>query len=363
MGISRANIVLQKVPEIEMDSTLKVQIIGEAEFLRGLFYFNLVRLFGDIPLSLVPLSNDLTDEEVNMSRTPKDMIFNQIIEDLTNASQKCPKIYFQGVDKGRATKGAALSLLANVHLTIGNWEEASTAANEVMELGVYGLYPDYSSNFKDIKRNGMESVFAAQFYSGVPSQQNQIVISGLPTIPGVFPAGVEIMLPTEDLLNSFEEGDYRHEVTFFDQYWYDTFDPHIWKHWDQDTYEPDKTSQCGSNFAIIRYSEILLIYAEAQNELSGPNSAAYDAINEVRARARNGNEDILPDLAGLSKDDFREAVLKERRVEFVNEGKRWYDLIRTNNLIEYVVRAKGNIANPQSYNHVFPIPQRRNGHQ
>ncbi len=358
LGISRANIVLQKVPEIEMDSALKVQIIGEAEFLRGLFYFNLVRLFGDVPLTLLPLSDDLTDEEVNMSRTSKDMVYDQIIKDLTDASQKCPLVYFQGVDKGRATKGAALSLLANVHLTIGNWEEASAAANEVMELGVYGLYPDYSSNFKDIKRNGMESVFAAQFYSGIPSQQNQIVISGLPTIPGVFPAGVEIMLPTEDLLNSFEEGDYRHEVTFFDQYWYDTFDPHIWKHWDQDTYEPDKTSQCGSNFAIIRYSEVLLIYAEAQNELSGPTPAAYDAINEVRARARNGSEDILPDLSGLSKDDFREAVLKERRVEFVNEGKRWYDLVRTNNLIEYVVRAKGSTANPQSYNYVFPIPQR-----
>jgi len=156
LGISRANIVLQKVPEIEMDSALKVQIIGEAEFLRGLFYFNLVRLFGDVPLTLLPLSDDLTDEEVNMSRTSKDMVYDQIIKDLTDASQKCPLVYFQGVDKGRATKGAALSLLANVHLTIGNWEEASAAANEVMELGVYGLYPDYSSNFKDIKIIGVK---------------------------------------------------------------------------------------------------------------------------------------------------------------------------------------------------------------
>ena len=358
LGISRANIVLQKVPDIEMDSTLKIQIIGEARFLRGLFYFNLVRLFGDVPLLLVPVSDDLADDETNVFRTSKDIVYNQIIEDFSVASEKCPNYYYTSEDKGRATKGAALSFLANTHLTIGNWDKSATAAQDVIDLGVYELYPDYSSNFKDINRNGEESVFAAQFFSGVPSQQNQIVISGLPSIPGTFSAGVEIMLPTQDLLNSFEEGDYRKEVTFFDHYWFETFEPHIWKHWDQDTYEPDQTAQCGSNFAIVRYSEVLLIYAEALNEISGPTSEAYDAINEVRARARNGNENALADLTGLSQDEFRNAVLHERRVEFVNEGKRWYDLVRTKNLIDYVKRAKGDNTNPQEFNYVFPIPQR-----
>ncbi len=358
LGISRANIVLEKVPEIEMDSATKSRIIGEARFLRGLFYFNLVRLFGDVPLVIMPVSEDLTDEEIYVSRNPESEVYDQIIEDLTIASEKCPKAYYVNSDKGRATKGAALGLLAKTYLTIGKWEMASQKAFDVMELGVYGLYDDYSGNFKDANRNGKESVFAAQFYSEITSQQNQIVISGLPSIPGVFPAGVEIMLPTEDLLNSFEEGDYRKEVTFFDQYWYDTFEPHIWKHWDQDTYEPTETAQCGSNFAIMRYSEVLLIYAEALNEASGPVSEAYDAINKVRERARNGDENVLPDLIGLSKDEFRNAVLQERRVEFVNEGIRWYDLKRTGNLIEYVNRAKGDDANPQEYNYVFPIPQR-----
>ena len=358
LGISRANIVLEKVPDIEMDSAIKIQILGEARFLRGLFYYNLVRLFGDVPLVTVPITSDLSDAEINVSRSAMDLVYNQIIEDFTIASQKCPKVYFQGTDIGRATQGAALSMLASVYLTIGEWEKASVTAKEVVDLGIYGLWSDYADNFKDKNRNGKESVFAAQFFSGIPSQQNQIVISGLPNIPGVFPAGVEIMLPTEDLLASFEEGDYRFEVTFFDQYWYDTFDPHIWKHWDQDTYEADKTAQCGSNFTIIRYSEVLLIYAEAQNELSGPTAEAYTAINEVRTRARNGDDNVLPELIGLSKDDFRQAVLHERRVEFVNEGKRWYDLVRTNNLVEYVVRAKGSSTNPQEFNYVFPIPQR-----
>ncbi|MDG2081256.1 MAG: RagB/SusD family nutrient uptake outer membrane protein [Bacteroidales bacterium] len=357
LGIFRANIVLEKVPDIEMDSAKKSQILGEAHFLRGLFYFNLVRIYGDIPLIIKPISPDLNDEEKYVSRTPSDEVYNQIVSDFNVASEKCPQLYYSGGDKGRATSGASLAFLSKVYLTMGNWENAYQIANKVMELGVYALYDDYSSNFKDINRNGKESVFAAQFFSGVPSQQNQIVISGLPNIPGTFSAGVEIMLPTEDLLQSFEEGDYRKEVTFFDQYWFDTFYPHVWKHWDQDTYAPDETAQCGSNFAIMRYSEVLLIYAEALNEFLGPSSEAYLAINTVRQRARNGNENVLPDLDGLSKDEFREAVLHERRVEFVNEGIRWYDLVRTGNLIEFVNRAK-NEANPQEYNYVFPIPQR-----
>lgn len=357
-GIFRANIVLERVPKISMDSTLKTRILGEARFLRGLFYFNLVRLYGDVPLVLIPVSSDLSDEELYVYRSSVETVYNQIIEDFIFASKNCPKSYSQASDIGRATKGAALGILAKVYLTNQQWSDAASTANDVVELGVYGLWDDYSANFKDVNRNGKESVFATQFYSGVPSQNNQIVITGLPSIPGLFPAGVEVMLPTENLLNSFETGDYRKEVTFFDSYWYYEFEPHIWKHWDQDAYEPDETAQCGSNFAVMRYSEILLIYAEALNEISGPTNEAYQAINQVRNRARNGNVDVLPDLVGLSQDDFRMAVLQERRVEFVNEGIRWYDLVRTDNLIEFVKIAKGNKANPQDFNMLFPIPQR-----
>lgn len=358
LGISRANIVIEKVPDIEMDSAKKMQILGEARFLRGLFYFNLVRLFGDVPLVVEPISADLTDDELYVKRTDKTLVYNQITEDFTTAAQGCPKVYYTATDKGRATKGAALGMLAKVELTLQNWVESAEASQQVMDLGVYGLWDDYSDNFKDAYRNGKESVFAAQFYSGVPSQNNQIVISGLPYIQGVFNAGVAMMLPTDDLLNSFEEGDFRKEATFFDHYWYDSFDPHIYKHWDQDTYDADQTAQCGSNFDVMRYSEVLLMYAEAINEISGPTAEAYAAINAVRARARNGNTDVLPDLQGLSQDDFRTSLLHERRVEFVNEGIRWYDLVRTNNLIDYVKRAKGDNTNPQEFNYVFPIPQR-----
>lgn len=357
LGISRANIVIDKVPDIDMDSVTRDRIVGEALFLRSLFYFNLVRAFGDVPLIVKPISADLTDEELFVSRTDNQLVYDKIIEDLSLASDYLPKNYTAAEDKGRATKGAALGLLAKVYLTLENWQMAAQSAKQVIDLGVYGLYSDYADNFKDINRNGAESIFAAQFSSIMTSQNNQIVISGLPYLKGTFDAGVEIMLPTEDLLNSFEEGDYRKEVTFFDHYWFDTFDPHIWKHWDQDSYTASETSQCGSNFDVMRYPEVLLMYAEAINESSGPSAEAYTVINEIRARARNGNEDVLPDLQGLTQDEFREAVLHERRMEFVNEGIRWYDLVRTGNLIEFVKRAKGDKSNPQMFNYVFPIPQ------
>ncbi len=358
LGISRANIVLEKVPGIKMDSAVQSQILGSAKFLRGMFYFNLVRLFGDVPLILKPVSSDLTEDEVYVFRTASDIVYQQIIDDFTDASETCAKVFYTASDKGRATKGAALGMLSKAYLTTGQWEKAAKAAKDLMDLGIYGLWDDYAKNFKDVNRNGKESVFAVQFYSGVPSQNNQIVIHGLPSIPGTFPAGVETMLPTENLLNSFEDGDYRSEVTFFDHYWYDSFEPHIWKHWDQDTYDADETAQCGSNFTVMRYAEVLLIYAEALNEISGPTAEAYSAVNQVRARARNGNADVLPDLQGLTKEEFREAVLNERRHEFVNEGIRWYDLVRTGHLVEFVKEAKGENANPQDFNYVFPIPQR-----
>ncbi|MDZ7742190.1 MAG: RagB/SusD family nutrient uptake outer membrane protein [Bacteroidota bacterium] len=133
----------------------------------------------------------------------------------------------------------------------------------------------------------------------------------------------------------------------------------MWKYWDQDAYDPDETSESGADFWVMRYSEVLLILAEALNEENGgPITVAYDAINQVRERARNGQAGVLPDLSGMSQEEFRKAVLEERRHEFVNEGKRWFDLVRTGNLVEYVKHAKGDQANPQEFNHVFPIPQR-----
>jgi hypothetical protein len=360
IGISHANIAIKKIPDIDMDETLKNRLVGEARFLRGLYYFNLVRLFGDVPLILEPGSSI---EEFIVARTSSDQVYNSVVEDFTFAADHLP-LSFTSTDKGRATKGSALGLLSKVYLTTEQWDLAASVARQVMDLedeGIYGLYADYADNFKEKNKNGLESIFQVQFYTGSQPENTRIVISGLPSIPP-FPAGVSIILPTDDLLASFDSGDYRYNITFFTEYFYFqtyTFSPHVWKHWDRDTYKASQTGQSGANFPVMRYSEILLIYAEALNESNnGPTQEAYDAINRVRARARHGDNEVLPDLIGLNQAEFREAVLKEKRCETVNEGQRWFDLARTGNLIEYVKRAKGDKADPTEYNYVFPIPQR-----
>jgi len=359
LGISRVNVVLQKVPGIEMNPANKARIMGEARFLRGLFYFNLVRLFGEVPLDTVPVSASLTDDEIYLFKSPVNAVYAQIIKDLTMAADKLPPVYSNANDKGRATRGAALGLLSKVYLTQKDWVNASLAAEQVIASKRYSLHADYKSNFKEMNKNGKESVFEVQFYSKSNAENSQMVISGLPSIQGLFSAGTETMLPTQDLLNSFEPGDYRKGVTFFDSYWYYTFEPHIWKYWDQDAYKPAATTQSGANFFVMRFSEILLIYAEALNEANvGPTPEAYTAINMVRARARNGNNAVLPDIKELDHDAFKQAVLNERRHEFVSEGHRWFDLVRTGTLIENVKRAKGDLSNPTTVNYVFPIPQR-----
>lgn len=359
LGISRANVVLDKVPGIAMDTLLKARILGEARFLRGLYYFNLVRLFGGVPLVTAPVSPNLTPEEIYPIRSPVSDVYNLIISDFEFAAKRLPPTHPSPNDKGRATRGAALGLLSKVWLTLEQWENAYSTAQQVIESNVYSLNADYAANFKETNKNGVESVFEVQFYKKVTSENSQMVISGLPSIPGLFTAGVEIMLPTQDLLNSFDTNDYRKKVTFFDQYWQYTFEPHIWKYWDQVAYKPSATSASGADFWVMRYPEVLLIYAEALNEAKGgPTAEAYWAVNKVRERARNGNAAALPDLAGMSQDDFRKAVLTERRHEFVNEGQRWYDLVRTGTLIESVKRAKGDHSNPTAYSYLFPIPQR-----
>lgn len=358
LGISRANIVLKEVPDIKMDSALKQRVLGEAYFLRGLFYFNLVRIYGDVPMLTEPVSPDLPDDEINLPRRDRATVYEQIFSDFAEAAKRLPEQY-SGAKKGRATWGAAKGMLAKAYLTMEQWENAAATAKEIIDAEIYTLYSDYADNFKQANENGQESVFEVQFYENVNSENSRIVISGLPSLQNVFPAGVEMMLPTDDLLNTFEEGDYRKDVTFFDSYWQYEFEPHVWKYWDQDVYDADETGQSGANFKVMRYAEVLLIYAETLNEANnGPTQEAYDAVNQIRARARNGNAEVLPDLSGLSYQEFREAVWKEKRCETVNEGQRWFDLKRTERLIERVNVAKGDKANPQDYHYKFPVPQR-----
>ena len=359
-AVSLANFALGGIPDSPIDEGLRSRLVGEASFLRGLMYFELVRLFGEVPLILED------DEELRPPKNSVEEVYNQIITDLSLALSNLPEGYEAGNGLGRATRGAAQALLAKVHLTRGEWQQAADNALAVINSGNYALWPDFKEAFRIANENGQETVFGVGFgdAGGAISfwEVGQFNVRLLPrnlntVVPGVNAQGWQVA--TQDLYDSYEEGDRRREVTFMTQVGNTNLAaPHIRKYWDE-IGEP-RAGNTEADFPLLRYSDVLLMYAEALNELNGgPTAAAYDAINQVRRRARfDGTEErnVLPDLNGLSQSEFRDAVLRERRREFVAEGHRWYDLVRMGKLLELVPQAKPGVT-PQIYNALFPIPQ------
>lgn len=161
-GILRCNVVLQKVPEMNIDENLKNQIIGEAHFLRGLYYFILVRYFGDVPLITEPQE---PGDDLRPLRTDIALVYELILEDLATAKSLLPeKASYSSNNLGRATKGSAAGLLAKVNLTLGNWDQVVVLANEVASLG-YQLNNNYGDNFNAMNENSVESLFEIQYVS------------------------------------------------------------------------------------------------------------------------------------------------------------------------------------------------------
>jgi len=359
-AITIANIAIARIPAIQMDETLKTRLLNEAHFLRGLLYFDLVRMFGSIPLVL------LETEPLTPAVAAVDDIYNQVIADLS-AAENLPDNYSPGDGRGRATKGAAKSMLAKVYLTQGNWQACADKCKEVINSNQYALWEDFADVFKLSSRGGKEAIFSVGFGDGGGAisfwEVGQFNVRLLP--PALSVTGVENaqgwQVPTQKLYETFEPQDRRREATFITQVYnpdgtITTIPPYIRKYWDS-TAEP--TGNASSNdYPVIRYADILLMYAEAENEL-GNTSEALTYINMVRKRARwDGVKErsAVPDYVGLSQQEFRDAVLKERRMEFVAEGQRWFDLSRTKTLISLVPLSKPGIT-PQDKHYLFPISQ------
>jgi hypothetical protein len=350
-AIKKANIAIDTIPSISFDATLKARLVGESKFLRALYYFNLVRLFGDVPLVLHDQTS-INLADLQIGRTPKAAVYTQIEKDLTEAFAALPVTY-GSADIGRATSGAAKSLLAKVYLTEGKWLSAITAADAVIASGTYKLFTNYPDVFLPATKNGVEHIFSAQFKSNSLGQGNnqapRSVLTGIPGIVASYadqtvfynvpdatkPDGIDHFFSVYKL---YPAGDKRKTETFVTRflspsngtYYGKLNDPKIAgdsvpffnKYWDPSIV--GNLSESGANVPIIRYAEVLLIDAEAENELNGPTIKAYDAINQVRSRAIPGGTIT----SGLSQDQFRQAVYLERRLEFVFEYQRWFDLIR-----------------------------------
>lgn len=354
--ITLANLSIQYIPGIDMDDSLKNRLVGEASFLRALLYFNMVRMFGTIPLVLTdnaPLTPQVASE---------DEIYTQIIADLNVAINSLPDNYPPGNGRGRATKGAANALMAKVLLTRGDWQGCINHCEAVINSGQYDLWQDFADVFKLKSRGGKESVFAVGFgdANGAISfwEVGQFQVRLLP--PDLQKDGVincqGWQYPTQGLYNSFNPQDRRITATFGTTANGKTIPPYIVKYWDKAAEPKGNGSQ--NDFQVIRYSDVLLTASEAYNEL-GYEDNANKYINMVRKRARwDGTKylNILPDISGLTQQQFRDTVLNERKWEFVCEGQRWFDLKRTNKLEAIVPQTKPGIA-PETKNYLFPKPQ------
>jgi len=356
--IARFNTILDKIDGVTMDAALKSRYVGEVKFLRALVYFNLVRTFGDVPLVLKSITN--SDEGYDYSRNTKAEVFTQIEKDLTDAEAVLPATY-TGADIGRATRGAAKAFLGKVYLTEKKYAPAVAKLKEVIDLGVYTLLPSYADVFRVSNKNNKESVFDVQYKSGGSGEGNPWPNSFAPQNSGnavIAFGGDGNNQPTADMISAYETGDLRKDVSLAVSYVNAAGqvipDKFVKKFFDVPVAKNDN----GNNIPVIRYADVLLMYAESLNEVSyQANGDAFTYLNLIRTRAGLAKKTAteIPTQAA-----FRLAMEQERRVEFAFEGQRWFDLVRTGRAIEVLNSKKDQIriVTPLTENNlVFPIPQ------
>jgi tetratricopeptide (TPR) repeat protein len=328
--ISRCNNILSRIDDVAFDEALKSQYKGEAHFLRAYCYFYLVRMYGDLPIIKVAFRSPNEIAAFDMSRKPASEVYDLIISDLQSTSTLLNGV--TGLSKSRASVGAAKTLLGKVYLTQKNYAQAATTLKEVIDMNSYSLTPNYKTLFTNNNDELSESIFEIKYLSGNIGEGNGF--SSVFTPPrfdmAIFPGNMQgsgRIVPTQDMGNAYEPGDLRRIASISDsvRLMNGTYAKNIYglKFVDFTT---GLAGDGGINFTSLRYADVLLMYAEALNETSKTNDA-QPFLNMVRNRAG------LPSVSELTKTQLTEALEKERRVEFLCEGHRWFDLVRTGRLI------------------------------
>ncbi len=377
-GIGRTNTLLDKIEGAQMDESLKSRMKGEALFLRAFYYSYLVNHYGGVPLIL---ETPNAAKHASAPRDTKQAVLDQILKDLTDAAPLLPNSY-SGSNLGRATKGAALALKARMLLYNERWSEAAAAAKSVMDLEVYDLFDDYRHMFMESNKHNVEVIFNIE--SSLPDFEvgydNNIVKLNRPA-------------PLKELVDKYQmtDGKSIDESPLFDAAKpYENRDPRLlytincvgypfngkiitpdnvvttgfgqkkYTSYTDNVTIPEVT-RSAPNAIMIRYAEVLLTYAEAQNEAAGADESVYAAINQVRQRV--GVE--MPKIPeGLSKEQMREAIRLERRVELALEGLYYYDVLRWKTIEQEnngaVHKANGEAAVIRKFNpardYLWPIP-------
>ncbi|MEJ7739827.1 MAG: RagB/SusD family nutrient uptake outer membrane protein [Chitinophagaceae bacterium] len=349
--IARTNQIIAGIDAVEFNASSKNNLKGQALFLRAYAYFELVRYFGKVPLHLTPVTNR---SEAALPLASTEQLYTQIIKDADEATKLLPNKATQV--PGRATSGAAKTLLANVYIVQKKWAEAEKLLREVVTNDGYALMPDYNDAFSTTSgnKNNKESVFEVQFLEGSAGYNGNFMYTFIPRpitaaelqpITGTSnpqPLSAEgINAPTPDIIAAYEPDDKRKDisigyVTLSGSLRANKVYPYIKKFAKPHALH----NNTGNNWPIYRYSEVLLFLAEALNE-QGKAAEAVIYLDQVRVRTG---------LAPSAATDVRDAIYKERRVELAFENKRWFDLVRTGRAVE-VITAYGNRikANPQAY--------------
>lgn len=379
-GVFKCNVVTDGLPDdnTAVSDAVKQSCIGQAKFLRGYYYFILTTCYGNIPLHL----KVETPEEVQSPALPQEQIYAQIESDLADAAALLPTTV-SGADEGRATKGAALALLAKTYLFEGKWDQAAATAQQVEALGIYSLTPLFTDNFNADTKDNPEAIFSVWQKSGSnPFLGNNLNQWFAPRALN----GYGFFYPTQSLIDNFEKSPggifdprfgYTLSGTDAPDYYDTAFQPswaitgsYITKKQIQPLSEiPTSIKGDGNlNYEAIRYADVLLIEAEALNE-EGKSAEALTPLNAVRKRARESYlhdpslpgygtipAGLLPDITTTDQTQLRDIIRKERRSELALEFHRFFDIIRYGSA--YATNALKDVPNfNYDTDKFFPIPQ------
>lgn len=341
--IALANNIIHTVDSLGLTDAPSLVNKGEAQFMRAWAYFDLVRSFGAVPKIDFKITNPA---QANIAKSPEADIWALIDADLQAAAAVLP-LEWEPKFMGRVTKGTANSMLAKAYLFRGNWASALAKAEEVINSQEYELISPYSKIFTEAGENSKESIFEIQNYendNGSQALSNEHVTYQGVRGSGDWDLGWGWNVPHASLVNSYETSDPRKDATILfsgqtDQYGQlvPQSPPLAQPYWNKKVHsDPARRAATGDRFGkwldmiIIRYADVLLMAAESANELGGaPNiTKALDYLERVRARARGGNNAILPAVTTTDQALLRTAIRRERRSEFGMEYERFFDLVR-----------------------------------
>lgn len=343
-GIANCNLALQKLEEFtHLDASLIKDYKAEVRFMRALYYFYLVRIFGDVP-KITSVQSELG--QLQVSRAPVKEIYDEIIlPDLLEAEQS--GLAFSD-PAGRVSMGAVKALLADVFLTYAGYPlqggksyyaESAKRSLEIIKSGKYALFPDYESLRLPAQNNKGEAIYQVQF--SLNKRHNESVLLFLPSRSGISAYDLEhgSLIPTKEFVESFEKGDKRAEEK---QYFFTSYKGHpskfspgaaelesmdlngyyVFKFFDRQAV--DQTAKSDLNWSVYRYTDVLLMYAEAQVNADGvPNRQSVDIVNQIRGRAG------LSPFMQTDATAFLQEVWNQRYFDLCYENKMWFDMLRT----------------------------------